>query len=90
MTGTAVKSSVLRVNRSKVRIPRSHKTTWSFPSDRMYSADINHFDSPRQGTVSDSPTHQATQILHVAGRFGPHPHLTIRSAGLGGVFGVNA
>jgi len=36
--GTAVISSVLRVARSYVRIPRSHKMTWLFPLAMMYSA----------------------------------------------------
>ncbi len=38
-SGIAEMSSVLRVQRSKVRMPRSHSTTASLPSDRMYSAE---------------------------------------------------
>ena len=39
-TGTALMSRVLRVAVSKVRIPRSQRMTCSFPSERMYSADM--------------------------------------------------
>lgn len=41
-SGTALKSRVLRVAFSKVRIPRSQSTTFSFPSATMYSAAISH------------------------------------------------
>ncbi len=37
-SGTALMSIVLRVYGSKVRIPRSHRMTRSFPWERMYSA----------------------------------------------------
>ena len=41
-TGTAVRSSVLRVDGSKVRMPRSHRITFGLPELRMYSAAISH------------------------------------------------
>jgi hypothetical protein len=37
MAGTALRSSVFRVDVSNVRIPRSQKITFGFPWDRMYS-----------------------------------------------------
>ena len=42
ITGITLRSSVFLVYCSKVRIPRSHKITCSFPPARMYSADISH------------------------------------------------
>ena len=41
-SGTAVRSSVLRVVVSNVRIPRSHRMTWGLPAEAMYSAAISH------------------------------------------------
>ena len=41
-TGTAERSSVLRVARSNVRMPRSHRITLALPADRTYSAAISH------------------------------------------------
>ena len=41
-TGTAERSSVLRVAVSKVRMPRSHSTTSGLPSARMYSAAVSN------------------------------------------------
>ena len=40
--GTTLKSNVLRVYVSKVRIPRSQKMTFGFPSDIIYSAAMIH------------------------------------------------
>ena len=39
--GTTDRSSVLRVESSNVRMPRSQRITWRLPSDRMYSADMS-------------------------------------------------
>ena len=95
-TGTAVRSSVLRVYPSKVRIPRSHKMTWSFPSDKMYSADINH-----SSMVAASPRLRSTGLpirptLLSSSKFcifrapicTTSTYLTIRSAWLGEVISV--
>ena len=41
-TGTADRSSVLRVALSNVRMPRSQRITWPFPCARMYSAAASH------------------------------------------------
>ena len=40
--GTILKSSVLRVAVSNVRIPRSHNITLLLPPDKIYSAASNH------------------------------------------------
>ena len=54
-TGTAVRSSVFRVYVSNVRMPRSQRITFSFPSDRMYSAAISH-----SSIVEDIPRFKST------------------------------
>ena len=41
-SGTAVRSSVLRVLVSNVRMPRSQRMIWLLPTDAMYSAAISH------------------------------------------------
>ena len=48
--GMALKSCVFRVYVSKVRMPRSHRMTFSLPPARMYSALISH-----SSIVADRP-----------------------------------
>ena len=72
--GTIDRSSVFRVESSKVRIPRSQRITWRLPWARTYSADIS-----RSLTVALMPRLSRTgirvlphlleqvEVLHVAG-----------------------
>ena len=57
-TGTALISKVLRVESSKVLMPRSHKITLKFPPARIYSADINS-----SLTVDEYPRFKRTGFL---------------------------
>ena len=62
--GIAVTSNVLRVLVSNVRIPRSHNTTCSLPSDMMYSAAINH-----SSYVADKPRFKRTGLFNLPTSF---------------------
>ena len=71
--GTTERSSVLRVKSENVRMPRSHRTTFGLPSERMYSA-----ASRNSSSVADIPRFRSTgfpgatrllqelEVLHVA------------------------
>src|SRR5690554_3643655 len=56
-TGTALRSSVFLVAVSKVRMPRSHKTTLGLPALMMYSAAISH-----SSMVADRPRFSSTGL----------------------------
>jgi hypothetical protein len=43
--GMMLKSSVLRVKVSKLRMPRSQSMIWALPSASMYSAQLSHSSS---------------------------------------------
>ena len=62
--GIAERSSVLRVARSYVRIPRSHKITFLQPDERRYSADISH-----SSIVAESPRFKITGLSIFPSRF---------------------
>ena len=91
-TGTAVRSSVLRVDGSKVRMPRSHRTTLGLPAARMYSAAISH-----SSIVADRPRLSSTgcrlladrleqhEVLHVPGADLEHVDVVLEHRHVGGV-----
>ncbi len=72
-SATPLRSSVCRVARSNVRIPRSHRMTSAFPSARMYSAAESHSSivAPpprlrRTGRPRAARRAQQREVLHVA------------------------
>ena len=73
-TGTAVRSSVKRYAVSKVRIPRSHSSTFGLPSLSTYSAAISSSssveESPRlisTGLPARPISAKQRVVLHIAG-----------------------
>ena len=56
-TQTALKSKVLRVAVSKVRIPRSQRATLEFPAAMIYSAALSH-----SSIVAERPRFNSTGI----------------------------
>ena len=62
-TGTAVRSSVLRVDGSNVRMPRSQRITLALPADSTYSAAISH-----SSMVAPKPRLSSTGVRALAGR----------------------
>ena len=85
--GTALMSSMLRVQSSKVRTPRSHSTTSGLPSARMYSADMSRSFTvalmPRlssTGVLRLAALLQQVEVLHVAGADLEHVGVAARPA----------
>ena len=91
-TGTAERSSVLRVAVSNVRMPRSQRMTLGLPDERMYSAAMSHSsmvaERPRLSRTGLRlwPTAlQEHEVGHVAGADLEHVDVAVEDLDIGRV-----